>query len=123
VVQNFYLDIRKSLLHPSCVVEKGNRKTVLPYDEYKLKPSAKLDALVEILQHHLATDGAPPKRPSRQMQEPVSVAQSFQQQQQQPPEPQAQTELPDKIIIYSYFPSAFDLIQMVSDRPIFESKR
>src|ERR1700761_8224758 len=115
-MQNFYLDIRKSLLHPWCVVPPQKTDTVLPahtYKEYKEQPSAKLESLVKILQHHLAEDGRPAIVPSRQ----VPTQPSAQQQQQEPPQTGEQSNnlLPDKIVVYSYFPSSFHLIKMVSD--------
>jgi hypothetical protein len=93
--------------------------TVTPewtYQDYEQKRSAKLDSLVEILLHHLARDGQPAIVPSRQVPTQPS-AQQQQQQQQEPPQTGAQSNnlLPDKIVVYSYFPSSFHLIKMVSD--------
>lgn len=123
-MQNFYLDIRKSLLHPWCVEPPQKTDTVLPartYEDYKKQPSAKLESLVEILRHHLAEDGRPAIAPSRQ----VPTQPSEQQQQQEPPQTGAQSNslLPDKIVVYSYFPSSFHLIKMVSDHQRSELRR
>jgi hypothetical protein len=122
-MQNFYLDIRKSLLHPWCVVDPKEtlaESVERTYQEYQQERSAKLDTLVEILLHHLARDGAPGINPSRHI--PTDPPEQQQQQEQQEP-PQGQEQAgaqsktlpPDKIIVYSYFPSAFGLIKMVSN--------
>ena len=81
------------------------------YADYLAKPSAKLDQLVRILQHHLAKDGAPGMT-EEEVSEPLD------QQQPRRPPPQEQQVVgsldPDKIIVYSYFPSSFWLIKLVS---------
>ena len=100
------------MLHPWCVVKKGEEKTTHhnnTYEMYKKARSAKLDSLVEVLKHHLATDGAPAKVPLRQIKS--SELQSSQQLQRQQEQGCA---APDKIIVFSYFPSAFWLIEKVS---------
>jgi hypothetical protein len=75
---------------------------------YKKARSAKLDSLVEILWHHLANDGAPAITPTHHTEEAPSLSQ---------PQPQPQQQIqglpPDKIIVYSFFPSSFGLIKMV----------
>lgn len=114
-MQNFYLDIRKSLLHPWCVVKKGEEKNKNhdnTYEMYEKARSVKLDSLVEVLKHHLATDGAPAKVPSRQIKS--SEPQSSQEQRQPQPQQEQGHTAPDKIIVFSYFPSAFWLIEKVS---------
>ena len=82
--------------------------TVTPewtYQDYEQKRSAKLDSLAEILLHHLARDGQLAIVPSQQVLTQPS-AQQQQQQQQEPLQTGAQSNnlLPDKIVIYSYFP-------------------
>jgi hypothetical protein len=78
---------------------------------------------VEILQHHLAKDGAPAITPARQTETAVVVAESKSSQdrpRRQRLEPAGQLP-PDKIIVYSYFPSSFELIKVVShDRFVFQ---
>jgi len=75
---------------------------------------------VEILQYHLAEDGAPAMRPTRQVEVPqsLSTSESLEQQQQQQQQEQQKQQgplPPDKIIVYANFPSAFGLIGAVSD--------
>jgi hypothetical protein len=112
--QNFYLDIRKTLLHPWCVESNDeNEKGITAaktYEMYESARSAKLDSLVEILQHHLANDGASGITPTRQTEQALSLSQQQHQDQQQI---QASPSPPDKIIVYSFFPSSFGLIKMV----------
>jgi hypothetical protein len=123
-MQNFYLDIRRCLLHP-CFAKQCNVPLVTTIDDYRTLPSCKLDSLVEILNHHLATDNAPAIQPSRQRppeafisphaspspsQSPLPIPPHLPQQQQE----SDTISPPDKIIIYSYFPTSFDFIKMVS---------
>src|ERR1700761_5437297 len=112
--QNFYLDIRKTLLHPWCVESNDeNEKGITAaktYETYESARSAKLDSLVEILQHHLANDGASGITPTRQTEQALSLSQQQHQDQQQI---QASPSPPDKIIVYSFFPSSLGLIKMV----------
>jgi hypothetical protein len=103
------------------------------YDKYCEAPSCKLDSLVEIVQHHLATDGAPGMQPNRQRPaeafsasedspwNPSQPAQSSSRQEQQnnprslpQAQPRGASSMPDKIVIYSFFTSSFELITMVS---------
>ena len=110
-MQNFYLDIRKTLLHPWCVqpedgdetTEKIESKT---YEKFHEEPSAKLIMLIGIVLHHLASDGVlgygscepePPQQQQSQQQKLGPVLG------------------PDKIVIHSCFPSSFWLIKLVSD--------
>lgn len=69
-MKNFYLAIRRCVLHPSTASLHPSIAEVYPevkdYSGYRSVPSAKLEALVEIIKHHLATDGAPGMKPSRQ---------------------------------------------------------
>ena len=147
--QNFYLDIRKTLLHPWCVTPKGEKgaiktstkgsteegETKKAYEEYQAQPSGKLERLVAILRHHLASDGASEMRTMEQEEKEEASGPSQQQQSQQqpqppPPPPQQQQQQqqhgpplpPDKIIVYSYFPSSFWLIKLVSDPRFFVKK-
>ncbi|KAH9048618.1 P-loop containing nucleoside triphosphate hydrolase protein [Lactarius deliciosus] len=122
--QNFYLDIRKTLLHPWCV-EGAKKRQDVTYEMYEAAPSAKLDSLVEILKHHLEADGAPVKVPTRQADLPPSTFKSSsseekdeeqQQQHRQQRQQQQAPKTPDKIIVYSFFSSAFWLIEMVLER-------
>jgi hypothetical protein len=117
-MQNFYLNIRKTLLHPWCVETKEEFKKTI--EEYNMTRSAKLDTLVEILQHHLAKDGADALIPSRFVPPPSG---SWEPRLPKANEgrPKAQRTgqgvedlPPDKIIVYSYFTSAFKLIKLVS---------
>lgn len=115
-VHNLYLDIGKMLLHPWCVV-MGESK-INTWQMYQAGPSMKLDLLVEIVQHHLATDSAPEIVPRRASVLPPTAFQPSKQQQQhshhhQPHQNKQMHTSPNKIIMYSYFPSAFWLIKMV----------
>lgn len=117
--QNFYLDIRRTLLHPWCVAtkDKGTSKETTKkiegktYVEYLAEPSGKLDHLVAILRYHLAEDGAPGLS-----QEGISelLRPSQREGPYGPPPPRPS---PDKIIVFSYFPSSFWLIKLVRARP------
>jgi len=92
--QNFYLRIRRALLHPSCNARSDwhNPKTV---DEWKQHPSRKLDVLVELLQYHLNADGQPAMTVSDDALVPGDSINS---------QPEG---LPcDKIVVFSAFPSS-----------------
>lgn len=111
VMQNFYLDIRKTLLHPWCGIpedtkESAHKLGTRTYEEYQVEPSGKLEMLLNILGHHLKWDGAPGLDVAEQEQ----LESQYQQQEQQ-----GRTLPPDKIVIHSYFASSFWLIKLVSD--------
>ncbi|KAH9046210.1 P-loop containing nucleoside triphosphate hydrolase protein [Lactarius hengduanensis] len=101
--------------------EGEKKRQDVTYEMYEAAPSAKLDSLVEILKHHLEADGAPVKVPTRQADLPLSAFKSSsseekdeeQQQQHQQQQQQQAPKTPDKIIVYSFFSSAFWLIEMV----------
>ncbi|KAI0257849.1 P-loop containing nucleoside triphosphate hydrolase protein [Gloeopeniophorella convolvens] len=106
---NFYLNVRRALLHPS-TAEK--RDTPFTMAEYATQPSAKLDAIVEIVKHHLEHDSASAIQPTRAKEYPPDLF-DF--------DPHAVTsasDKPDKIIIFSYFPASFPIIQMLSLHPL-----
>ena len=125
VHKNFYLDIRRCLLHP-CYAKVMDEKILDDYDKYRTVPSCKLESLVEILQHHLATDGAPGMHPSRQRPaEAFSSSRESPWKASAPHAPSSQESVqgdssqragssPDKIIVYSFFTSSFKLIETVS---------
>ena len=126
VTQNFFLDIQKTLLHPWCVQPKDTKETTQKieaktYADYLLEPSAKLDMLVNILSHHLVRDGAPGMSTMGQMEEKDEMSKPSQHESQPQPQPPLQQLQqgpplpPDKIIVYSDFPSSFWLIRLVSD--------
>ncbi|KAH9018911.1 P-loop containing nucleoside triphosphate hydrolase protein [Lactarius hengduanensis] len=110
--EKFYLKIRQSLLHPSCAKIGPEVKADDP-ESYRRVPSAKLDSLVEILKHHLAEDGARMVFPTRHIPWSHSATSSSQQQQQQQQQRQQASTLPDKVIVYAYFTTSFNLIKMV----------
>jgi len=105
-----------------------NANILKDYDRYSEFPSCKLESLVEILRHHLAADGASGARPSRERMpesfystraSPWTPRESAQPSSQVvaaplPRPPAERNGAPDKIIIYSFFASSFDLITMVS---------
>ncbi|KAF8267313.1 hypothetical protein EI94DRAFT_1701072, partial [Lactarius quietus] len=66
ILQKFYLDICKSLLHLCFAAGMKTENIVENYEEYVEEQSCKVELLVEILQHHLARDGAPGKKPSHE---------------------------------------------------------
>ena len=125
MTKNFYLDIRRCLLHP-CFAKLMDEKIAEDFDKYSPVPSCKLESLVEILRHHLASDGAPGMRPSRQRpaesfssspESPwkASAPHASSSHQSVPADPsQRAGSSPDKIIVYSFFTSSFKLIEMVS---------
>lgn len=57
-VQNFYLPIRRSLTHPLCQSSSGELPRSLQ-QWLKIK-SKKIETVVELAQHHLSADQAPP---------------------------------------------------------------
>ncbi|KAN0128350.1 P-loop containing nucleoside triphosphate hydrolase protein [Lactarius tabidus] len=109
VTKNFYLDIRRCLLHP-CFANIMPSSISTKYDEYSDHPSCKIESLVEIINHHLSMDGAPGMRPSRQrtLEEFMTSHKSQSLEKNQ--------SIPDKIIVYSFFTSSFELIDMVLKR-------
>lgn len=115
-MKNFYLDIRRCLLHP-CFANVMDASILTDYDQYSQVPSCKIESLVEILRHHLATDGASGVRPSRQILDASSPGASSQVTPVSPMAPQPRPDInrtPDKVIVYSFFASSFSLIKMVS---------
>jgi hypothetical protein len=74
-------------------------------EEWQQHPSRKLDALVEILKHHLEKDDQPPLEVKNDKLVPS-------------PRPSgsgpAKTNAPDKVIVYCEFPSAYVQICQVS---------
>jgi hypothetical protein len=90
--QHFYIKVRRALLHPSCNTNFEWHNPTTP-EEWRLHPSRKLDALVEILSHHLETAGAPA----------LEVGSDG----ELVPKPDPETGgSPDKIVVYSAFPSS-----------------
>jgi len=93
--QNFYLKLRRALLHPSCNpdVSWHNPGTVA---EWELCASRKLDTLALLLKHHLAEDG---RTPMAVEDDKVVVG---------PPRDVPQPgDLPcDKIVVFCAFPSS-----------------
>lgn len=74
-------------------------------EEYNEWPSRKLDAVKDILQHHLANDNAPPLKIIDGELKPDPFA---------PPPPAVAEDLPrDKIVLYSAFPSNGRILQRV----------
>jgi hypothetical protein len=122
-MQNFYLDIRKMLLHPWCGLPEDTKESVQKlgtktYEDYLLEPSAKLEELLNILEHHLKRDGAPVKAPGFGVaiqEQDKEGSEQLQQQESQQQEQQGSPLPPDKIVIHSYFASSFWLIKLVSD--------
>lgn len=115
-MKNFYLDIRRCLLHP-CFANVMDASILTDYDQYSQVPSCKIESLVEILRHHLVTDGASGVRPSRQILDASSPGASSQVTPVSPMAPQPRPDInrtPDKVIVYSFFASSFSLIKMVS---------
>ena len=147
VPQNFYLQIRRCLLHPCFANLGGVEEEVLSkdYTLYSKARSSKIESIVEIVKHHLLTDDAPAMRPSRQrppeafLMSPSSSSSNSSPSPSPSAHPSAQQTLqprpthcssptvqealghsmPDKIVIYSYFTSSFDLIRLVSHRPYY----
>jgi hypothetical protein len=134
-MQAFYLDIRRCLLHP-CFTKLYDIELIKTFEGYRKVPSCKLESLVEILSHHLATDNAPGLQPSRQRPQEAFLSPSGSRSPSpspspehpssgQPQQPQQSLEAspPDKIVIYSYFATSFDLIKMVSYRTQWSAHR
>lgn len=127
-MQAFYVRVRRCLLHPSFAKIKDYPE-VTTMEQYNAAPSCKLQSLVEILKHHLAVDGAPGIKPSRH--QPPEAFESPSTSPLTPPLPlppilppdvplQSQqhqenaTSPPDKIVIYCYFATSFNFVEMVS---------
>jgi len=107
--QNFYINTRRSLLHPSCGTNVGSNSWTQPktIEDWKLKPSVKLDSLVQILTHHLRQDNALPLQVSSDghLLEPCQDYQRH---------PLQNGLHSDKIVVYSEFPSSNPQITSVS---------
>ena len=113
-MQNFYLDIWKTLLHPWWVEDsKGKKdsenKSSRTYKMYKSACSAKLDSLVEILQHHLANDSAPGITLMCHTEQALSLSQL---QPQQQPQQQIQASPSPPISVVT------DLMQVLDENKI-----
>jgi hypothetical protein len=94
------------MLHPSC--NPGHHEWIQPetIEQWKSMSSAKLDALVQIVQHHITSDNAAPLHMTDDQKlepDPEYVS---------PPRPEGLK--PDKIVIYSEFPSSNPQITSVS---------
>lgn len=106
--QDFYLNIRRALLHPSCNpgYEWSNPSTL---DEWKKDPSRKLDILCELLKWHLQCDGQTPLQVVNDKLVPctrIDVDVS----------PAGELVPCDKIIVYCAFPSSYTQVTKVSER-------
>ena len=87
-------------MHPSCNAnyEWKNPKTL---EEWEKDPSRKLDVLAEILRHHLESNNAPPLHVKDDKLVPADS-----------PQIEIRDLGPDKIVVYSAFPSSFQLIEV-----------
>jgi len=110
----FYLNVRRALLHPGCNPTLG-----LPEPEslaeYRTMPSRKVDAMVQIIKHHLAKAGARPLKlaPPPQGASSDEADVTFEENMERP-EVDVSDLPPDRIIVYSFFIGNFPLIQKVS---------
>jgi hypothetical protein len=101
-LKNFYLRVRRALTHPSL---NNDTATKLPESatEWDAMKSKKLETLAKLVKHHLDQDGATPMTMvDNELIADHSVS----------PPPTADKD-PDKIIIYSAFPSNNELIKTV----------
>ncbi|EMD31654.1 hypothetical protein CERSUDRAFT_127231 [Gelatoporia subvermispora B] len=98
--RSFYLSIRRALTHPGCNPGHGH-KNAQSLEEWDKYPSAKLIALIQVLFHHLASDGAPPLR---------SRAGNILESTESGPDVHPPGAGPDKIVVYIAFPSNLDII-------------
>lgn len=100
----FYSEYRRSLTHPSCAESDFVLPTTLA--EWKSNKSRKVDALIQILQHHLKEDDAIPL--SAENGELV-VDNTLLRVKNGPGTQRA----PDKIVVYCEYPSIFPFLQRV----------
>ncbi|RDB30571.1 DNA repair and recombination protein RAD54 [Hypsizygus marmoreus] len=124
--RTFYSRFRRVLTHPACDGTDRQWHDPQTQAEWKTDPSRKIDALVEILRHHLKEDGAPPLKvdennniiPEEPVppvpEEPVPPAPD----QPVPPAPEAPVPPAsnpprDKIVVYSYWPSSNSVLLQV----------
>lgn len=117
--QHFYLAQRRCLTHPSTLGPEHGWKVPASFAEFKARPTAKLSVLKSLLVHHLSRDKAPPAVNKHGLETDRS---------KYPPWPESNQLIgvkkfkyaayksgpPDKIIIYSAFPSNNDVILRVS---------
>lgn len=104
--QNFYLDTRRALLHPSCTPGRHEWPELETIEDWSAVATVKLNALVQILLHHILEDDAAPLRVSSDGRtlEPCNDYV------RQPRDP----KLPwDRIVVYSEFPSSNHVIESV----------
>ena len=121
--QHFYLAQRRCLTHPSVLGPSHGWNVPATGAEFDQHPTAKLYVLRRLLQHHLHGDKARPLRNARGLETDRS---------KYPPWPESNrlvevddfryTEYkdgpPDKIIVYSAFPSNNDVILKVGHSPL-----
>lgn len=100
---DFYVHLRKALLHPSCVARYPWQNPTTP-DEWRLDPSRKLDVHIEVIRWHLEKDGRAPLRvvDDRLVESPENPP---------PAKPLPKGTPCDKIVVYCVFPSNF--VQLV----------
>lgn len=109
-LQNFYIEFRRSLLHPHMNPRGGDDFWVTPtsLSDWKTeRASTKLDALAQIVAHHHAQDNASPVKIN-------ADGQTLEFEQVEPLGPPDGKQDPDRIIIFSLFPSSNSGIKDVS---------
>ena len=92
--QNFYLPVRRALVHPSCNnADTWTNPSTL--EEWRQVASRKLDVLASVIKYHLEQDGLPAMTMQNDVLAPGHLG------------VQSPTDLPcDKIVVYSAFPSS-----------------
>ncbi|KAH9949213.1 P-loop containing nucleoside triphosphate hydrolase protein, partial [Amylocystis lapponica] len=103
---NFYLNIRRALTHPACnYIGDWVKPTTI--EEWQRDSSVKMNALVDIVRHHLNADGAPPlciETPGSNVLVPDLQA---------PVDSRGPHSLPDKLVIFVAFPANCDVLLAV----------
>lgn len=123
--QAFYIDLRRSMFHVA-LSKSAPQDVKIPSSraDFEAMPTAKLRALLNILQHHLAHPRAAPMNVKKEFQGRLLS--------QLPPFPEPNTLVPiegfeyshyagdgpDKIIVFSFFPSNNIVLENVSSLPL-----
>lgn len=103
-LQDFYLGVRRALIHPSCNAGyPWHDPSTL--EEWSKDPSRKLDLAAEILTWHLAKDNQPPLSVVKNKLKPSKIPCSMS------PDKDA---APDKMVVFSHLPSSFVQIRQVA---------
>jgi SNF2 family DNA or RNA helicase len=109
MAQDFYVKIRQMSLHPYCVDIQKSATFPVDKSDYLRNPSAKIDALITILNHHFADRQALPYTRTEDQRAWTTGAWA-----DAPADPKkVRSDGPQKVVIYQYFSSNIPMMERV----------